>query len=148
MPPINKILFAYPVIYKEGMTKEENCIPAPLISNVKIGESKTLVVTLGLMIEFDESIMIRAFIHPAGKFDRLEPVNDNGKFIHLKKEILPHNRQAILLSSLYIEDVLIENSGIYEIKILLIRNGTDAPENDETIDELTSSFYILTREGV
>lgn len=145
MSGINKICFAYPVTYKDGMTNEESCIPSPLLRGAIRGDKNIVVVTIGMMIALNEEVSIRAYINPKGKLDENETLRYDGKFVHLQTHVLSLE-QAIFLSSMYIEDVVFENSGEYEITAMLLKNENLDTENEVVIDELKSSFYVLIKE--
>ncbi len=140
---INKLCFAYPVIYKEGMSKEESCIPAPLIANVTAGSSNTVVVNVGMVLFLIEPISIKVEIYPYGNPTGEKSNNDNGKIEHLMTNILPSS-QGIFLSSLYVENVLFNETGLYEITVQLLKTA-DNGSTEEVVDKLTSCFYVLTK---
>jgi len=140
---INKLCFAYPIIYKEGMTKEESCVPAPLITNVAAGSTNTVVVNVGMMIYLIEPISIRVEIHPFGQDADKSPNLEDGRMEHLVTNILPFS-QGIFLSSLYVENVLFSDTGLYEITVKLLKN-TDDGADEVLVDKLNSYFYVLTR---
>ncbi|CNI29186.1 Uncharacterised protein [Yersinia frederiksenii] len=144
MSNINKVLFAYPVNHREGMSKEEMCIPSPLMHGIVIGEVKTVVINIGMMIEVDERIILRAFVNPVGKFNKDDPINNDGKFENLQTHYIS-SKQVILLSAIHVEDVNFECSGMYEIKVLLLKISAESPETEEVVDEIISHFYVLAR---
>lgn len=144
MSNINKVLFAYPVNYKEGMSKEEQCIPSPLMHRIILGEEKTVAINIGMMIEVDENIILRAFVNPVGKYNKDDPLNSDGKFDNLQTHYIS-SKQVILLSTIYVEDVNFECSGMYEIKVLLLKLSAEPTKTEEIVDEIISYFYVLAR---
>lgn len=145
----NKIFFAYPALYKDSMTREDVLTPAPIIFNVPIGSKNTVVVNVGMMIAayLNEPITIRAEVYPIDKPQQQdEPIKDDGKFEHIQTIMLNPN-QGIFLSSLHVENVLFSEPGVYEIRIKLLKIEDSDQENEILLDELKSSFYVLTRDG-
>jgi len=146
MPDINRIFFVYPTLYNEGMSKEECCIPSPLIAGIESDAKNTIIVTVGMIINLHESVTIRTLIYPTGKPDVDNTIDDSGKFEHLKTNILP-NGKAIFLSSLYLNDLVFSESGMYEIETTLLKDVEDDPLSGTVLDSYKSTFYVLMRKG-
>lgn len=144
MSDTNRIFFAYPTLYKEGMSREECCIPSPLIAGIASDAKITIVVTVGMIVTLSESVTIRTLIYPIGKPDVDNTIDDNGKFEHLKTNILP-NGKAIFLSSLYLNDLVFSETGMYEIATTLLKDVGEAPDSGAIIDVHKSTFYVLLR---
>lgn len=144
MDNINKICFAYPVVYKEDMTKEESCVPSPLVSayGSEKGSVIDLLVNVGIMVSLKAKTHINVVINKKGDIDKPEETNTNGKFENLKSNIL-HNKQAVILTSLFLENVEFKGSGEYEIRVSLFGSNSDGEKIPEPIDTYHSYFYFL-----
>lgn len=145
MNHINKICFAYPTAFREGLSKEETCIPSPLLSGVTIGKMQNLIVNVGLMITLSRRIHINVEVNPFGQDTLVDRAQGDGKFENLKTHIL-EGGQAVALTSLLLEDVLFEKSGEYEIDVKLFESSDDGKKTDTTIDHYRSYFYVLAQD--
>lgn len=144
MDNINKICFAYPVVYKEEMTKEESCVPSPLISAYgnENGSVIDLLVNVGVMVSLKTKTHINVVINKKGDIDKPEEKRTGGKFENLKSNIL-HNKQAVILTSLFLENVEFKGSGEYEIRVSLFGANNEGEKIPEPLDTYYSYFYFL-----
>lgn len=147
MDHINKILFAYPVIYREGMSKDESCIPTPLFAGFKRGTAITMLVNVGIMLTLSSKVHINIEVNRKDNHDPADKTKGNGRFENLKTNIFSGG-QAVTLTSLYLEDVLFEDTGMYEIRVSLFGSDDNGDKIDSPIDHYLSYFYFLAEGGV
>lgn len=142
---MNKIFFAYPTLYEEGMSREEGCVPSPLIANITSNDKVTIIVNVGMVITFAQQITIRTLVYPIGKPDLDMMIDDTGKFEHLKINKLPDNN-AVFLSSLHLNSLNFNETGLYEISTSLLVDVGEDLNSGTVIDTFKSNFYVLIRE--
>lgn len=141
----NKILFAYPVAYKEEMTKEEMCIPSPFLTDLKLNETNPITITVGYSIVFGRRSYILINVYKAGSDDEPGPISENGRVDTLKGAVF--NGLGVFLASFHVKDLEVMSSGYYEISVKLFEADEEGRKTEKLLDSYGSQFYVQARES-
>ena len=142
----SKILFAYPVAYKEGMTKEDMCVPSPFLTDFEPNSLQAIVVTIGFSIDYRNRAYLLVDVAKSGEPRNYDDIAENGRVETLKGGFFG-NDLGIFLSSFFIQDLKVERSGYYEIEVTLFETDNHGNKTDVILDRYTSEFFIRVREG-
>lgn len=142
--PLDKILFAYPTLLREGMPASRIYTPEPLVTGIKGNSIQSFVVTAGLALETNKFVVTELDILFEGKGMVLDS-GETGKVEHPIRKIIK-NQQVIYLSSMFVNQVEISKSGCYEIHISVYLLNSEHEKTETIVDKHSSFFYVLTEE--
>lgn len=142
----SKVLFAYPVAYKEDMTKEEMCIPSPFLSGFEPDSVQSIVITVGYAISFNRRNFILVSAVKVGEDKEREIISEDGRAETLKGAYID-NKVGVFLTSFFLRDLKISGSGEYEIEVTIYEADEKGNKTGTIIDRLTSIFFVLTKES-
>lgn len=144
MVKINKVCFAYPVKFKEEMTVEETALPSELFYDIQKNSKITVVVTAGLMVSIDRIVYIDISVNRQGEGADPERIKKDGKYENLRSHFI-YDNQGIFLTSMQVEDVLFDDSGIYEIIVTMYDSDDNGNQVGIVLDRYSSYFYALVK---
>jgi hypothetical protein len=142
---MDKVLFSYPTLLREGMEASQIYSPEPLISGVKSGSIHQFIVTAGLMLDINKFVITELDILFEGQGMVLES-EKAGRVEHPVRR-LTNTSQIVYLSSMFLNEVQIDKSGCYTILIKLYLLDENHQKTDTVLDTHTSFFYVMTEEG-
>ncbi|EAW1193056.1 hypothetical protein NL87_18320 [Salmonella enterica] len=140
-----KILFAFPVLWKENMTKDYLAHPNEFI-RVNQGERRSVMVTFGLYAPLNVNMVVTADINRVGQRKKLENLQPDPSSVYsecLRINIL-HDLSGVLLSSIEVKNVSFEESGLYEINISVVPEDKEKSKK-ELIDSIRNFFFVLVK---
>ncbi|ASN14929.1 hypothetical protein B7764_06915 [Pantoea ananatis] len=141
----NKIMFAYPVSYKEDMTKEEMCVPSPFLSGFDQDSVNTIAITVGYSVVFGPRSFILINIYKTGESDEPGDVTDGAHVENLRATIYK-TRMGIFLSCFHMDDFEVKDTGFYEIRVQMIKADEHGTLTDEVFDELKTQFFVQVKD--
>lgn len=141
-----KVLFAYPVAYKENITKEDMCIPSPYLTGIEPNSAQTVVVTIGFSIDYRHRAYLLVDVAKVGEQRNYDNIAESGRVETLKAAFFG-NDLGIFLSSFFIQDLKIEHSGYYEIEVKLFEADNHGDKTDVVLDSYTSEFFVEVKES-
>lgn len=141
----NKILFAYPVAYKENMTKEEMCVPSPFFSAFEKDSTNSFAITVGYSVLLGPRNYILINYYKVGESDVVTDISDTGHVENLRGAIY-QGHMGIFLSCFHMHDFDVKDTGYYEIRVQLISPDEDGNPTSETLDELRTQFFVQARD--
>lgn len=138
----NKILFSFPVLYKDEMSKEYLAIPQVLIHGVKKGSKRSLMVTFGLIADYENPITIFASVTPYGQEEEPKERRPKDAFYkNLDQYVTP--QASVFLVTVRVEEVLFDEDGLYEINVRIYPSDSSISKENE-LDSHKSFFYVFT----
>ena len=140
----SKVLFAYPVAYKEEMTKEEMCIPSPILTGFAPDSVQSIVITVGYAISFNNRNYILVGVNKVGEAKDRENINEDGRSETLKGAYF--NKIGVFLTSFFVRDLQITDSGYYEIDVTIFEPDEHGNKTGVVIDRYSSEFLVQTKE--
>ncbi|MCW0353958.1 hypothetical protein IAQ00_09990 [Pantoea ananatis] len=137
----NKVLFAYPVAFKEDLSSVDLCIPAPFLDGIEDNTLQTIIVTVGYLIEFSHRCFILVNVDKVGVEKDFENLTVDGRHETLKAGVY-EGEFGVFLTSFFIKDVKIQGSGFYEIEVTIFKADGLGNKTDEIIDKFNSHFWV------
>ncbi|WP_217548866.1 hypothetical protein [Pantoea sp. GbtcB22] len=141
---LDKILFSYPTLLKEGTSASPIYPPEPLITGIKSNSIQSFIITAGLALETNKFVVTELDILFEGKGMVLDS-GMNGRVEHPIRRVIKNN-QVIYLSSMFVSQVEISSSGCYEIYLSVYLLNDKHEKTETLIDKHSSYFYVLTEE--
>lgn len=142
---MDKILFSYPTLLREGMSASQIYSPEPLITGVKGGSIHSFVITAGLVLDTNKFVITELDILFEGQGMVLES-EKAGRVEHPIRTIT-NGKQIVYLSSMFVNEVQISKSGCYEILINVYLLDEKYKKTDTILDTHSNFFYVMTEEG-
>lgn len=142
---MDKVLFSYPTLLREGMEASQIYSPEPLISGIKSGSIHQFIVTAGLMLNINKFVVTELDILFEGQGMVLES-EKAGRVEHPYRG-LTYTGEVVYLSTMFLREVQIDKSGCYTILINLYLLDENHQKTDTILDTHTSFFYVMTEEG-
>lgn len=141
-----KLLFAFATLWKEKMNDDYLASPRELITGVKQGEKRSVMVTFSLRGMVGMPVNIYTSVYKEGKEEELdlekyETYNDT-----LRSSILSDGT-GVFLMTIEVPNVHFENDGIYEVNVKLFPSDKPLAKGNE-IDSIHSYFYALTEKDL
>ncbi|MBU9832509.1 hypothetical protein J1779_21535 [Rahnella sp. FC061912-K] len=140
----SKVLFAYPVAYKEDMTKEEMCIPSPFLTGFEPDSVQPVVITVGYTIDFNGRNFILVCVDKTGEEKDRDNITLEGRSETLKGGFF-NNNTGVFLSSFFLRDLKVTTSGYYEIEVTLYEADENGGKSDVIINRHTSEFWVQVK---
>lgn len=141
----NKILFAYPVAFKENMTKDEMCIPSPFFSGFQKNSTNSFSITVGYSVLFSPRCYILINYYQVGDSEAVTDISDGGHYENLRASIF-QNHMGIFLSCFHMHDFEVKSTGYYEIKVQLMAADEEGNPSSLVVDELRTQFFVQVRD--
>lgn len=115
-----KAMFAYPVMYKDEMTKEELCVPSPFITGLRANTTQKIIITAGYSVNFADNVYLVVDAYKSGANHGPTPIQENGKANNLKVGVF-HNQMGIFLTSFELNDFEVKGTGFYTVDFQLFK---------------------------
>lgn len=143
---IDKICFAYPTLFKEGMGDGKIYEPDLFLKDIDSNAKHTLVVSAGLLMMERHEVLTIIDLFVDGELVITNPEGEEtGRFENFKWEEI--GDMALFLSSMHLNGVRFSKSGIYEIRLSISTASDEVLRNDEnTLDTYSSFFYVTVKE--
>lgn len=141
----SKILFAYPVVYKDNMTVEEMCTPAPFFTHFKPNEKQSIVITAGYTIDYEKSCFLLVNVDMVGYEKNYEDIVEDGRAETLRHGVFNGN-MGVMATSFFMHDFLVKTTGFYEIEVKIHDVDEFGNKSDVVIDTHTSQFWVQVKE--
>ncbi|GEM_PF-5720944 len=140
-----KLLFAFPVLRKAEMSAEYLSSPKEIITGVKLGEKRSVMVTLGIYAITEKPVNIYCSVNLPGKEEPVEKAKNDSFYENLRAHFLADGNGVFLLT-LEVKNVHFEKDGIYEV-IVRVYPSDQTPSEETEIDHIRNYFYVLTSKG-
>lgn len=142
----SKILFAYPILYRDGMSKEEMCIPAPFFTEFEEGSTQTIALSVGYSLKLSKRCYILVNVDKIGEEKDFVNLDEDGRHETLRIGYF-NNNLGVFVTAFFIKDVKISTSGFYEILVTIYDADEDGNKTDRIIDRYSSEFYVQAKKA-
>lgn len=142
-----KLLSATVTLKKEGAPNDYYLSARhELISNVPLGDKRSVMVTFGLYARPGVPLGIYASVTPKEKEPPLGSTKYTESFYTTLKSEAVDDGMGVFLMTLEVKDIPFEHDGLYEANVRVF--PTDAlPSKDNQLDSIQCFFYVLTSKG-
>lgn len=137
----NKILFAYPVKHKEGMSKSEMLIPQPFFTDFERGSTQKVVVTTGCRLIMPTPSFFTVSIYGENEPEPNPHEASEGVFENLKAGVFEGN-QIVMLTAFIVHDFVVHESGNQNVSVKLFGACKDGEETRELLDVFKFQFFL------
>lgn len=141
----SKLLFAFPVMKKENMSKEYLSTPCEFFRGIKAGSKQSVMVTFGVMASESEPVSVLIGVTRMGCPNLDELADSESFYENLRVNLLPDNK-GIYLVTIEIRNVRFDADGLYEIESKIFPSGSELTDAN-VIDTIKSYFYVQTIRG-
>lgn len=141
-----RVLFAYPAAFKEGMSKEEMCIPSPYFAGIEPNTIQSIVINVGYSISYTRRSYILVNVDKVGDPKDYGNIIENGHSETLRAGFFDGS-MGVFVNSFFMHDIMVKDSGFYEIQVQIFEADELGKKTDTVIHSLTSQFWVKVKEA-
>ncbi|MGS3504049.1 hypothetical protein [Citrobacter koseri] len=142
---MNKILFAYPTLQKDGIKGLKWYQPMPMLSPSPTNELQTVIITIGFSVPVNH--LVRTEIDILFNNHTVIVMHDDDGYFETSSINFIESDHVCYISSMFVSDVDLSKEGLYEAKITNFKNDEHGNKTSEIIDSHSCYFHVIHHTG-